>query len=207
MSRVLDRFQLRYTFGSSALVGAVCALIGGAIASVGGTLAGIGGETALLWAATAVAGVHHAFLLNTSTVTAGRIVGPLAWLASAIALYMLTDNQLAHLAYWIVTTYLLTAALHHRHIVPMLALAALTLLGMAGFAWAFNVTGSIAAGLWCFFLVLATATLRTDVKQASEHTRTDGFDAVARTAEAALSQVSARSTDPLEMSGTQGEIR
>lgn len=183
--------QMNYTFVSAAAVGALVALIGGATAFALTPI--VGSEAALIWAATFVACVHHGFLLKTAQLTAGRVVGPVTWLLGAVVLHATTDSLFIHLTYWLTTTYLVTVLLHHRRVLPMIGVATLLALGAAGFAWAFGVTGSLAAGLWCFFLVLATAASTQNHPDKQVNTQDDaGFDTVARTAEAALSQVGPR---------------
>ena len=146
----------------------------------------------IAWAATLVTVLHVAFLFHTADVRAGRVLGPGLWLVGLGLLHVASLPLLLHLSSLVFGIWLTTAALHHRHVLGVLALTALFALAGAAGVWGLTETGSVAIGIWSGFLVLAIATFIPHPQARASSPSLGGFQERARSAEQALSQINAR---------------
>jgi hypothetical protein len=138
-------------FLEGVVVAVVASLAGGALYRLLAAL--LGAPDALTSTAAAVGLGYLLYLLQRSDEPAGRISTVLVWLATTAACSVLSPGLV--LPVQLALVWVVRALYHQPGLIAAAADLGLVLLGLGAALWALTGTGSLAAALWCFFLVQA----------------------------------------------------
>jgi hypothetical protein len=138
------------------------------------------------------------YLLRRSGEKVGRIASLTLWIVSAFIIWLIGLSLPLYLMVHLGLVWLIRSLYYYASMISAIADLGLVIFGIAAALWAVLQTGSLFLSVWCFFLVQALFVFipgswkRSRLPGSAVHSEEACFQNAYRTAQAALTRLSAR---------------